>query len=188
MMNDLYLWLQDEVKVKDLNEYLYQRDLDRRFDKQEEFSKIKTWIDIICDKESDMDRIIKQYAISVEFRDEQKLPFIHAQMIEENGNITIWIQNCWIKKYQQYMESQQAVLVHLAHEIYHVIEENEKPWYFSYAYKKRQSVSEVCAMYYSQRIAGLDYHPKLYEIACELNESKYSREEITSTLKQLKRG
>lgn len=182
-MNELYFWLQDAVKTKDLNEYLYERDLDRHFDKKTEFLKIKTWIDALFNKKNDMESMIKQYAISIEFRDEKKLPFIHAQLIEEKESMLIWIHNCWVQKYQQFMEQQQAIKIHLAHEIYHVIEERERPWYFSYSYRKRQSVSEVCAMYYSQRIAKLHYHPKLYEIACELKDLKCSKEELISALK-----
>lgn len=180
MMKDLYSWLQSEANLSDLNEYLYKKSLHKSLDKEAEYQNIVNWINTLLEDNIDIYDILNKENIKLEIKKDTSKSFIHAQYIEDEK--LIWINELWLDKYKKLMSEKEAITLHLAHEIYHVIEEKSKPWYMNYRYKKSHSISEVCAIYFSQKLANLSYHPSLYTYQIDLLNAEYTKEDLLNYL------
>ncbi|QIK68818.1 hypothetical protein G7062_00315 [Erysipelothrix sp. HDW6C] len=175
-MNALYSWLQDAVNVADLNDYLYWFELADIRNGGENLDRIYATLNDAID----LHAFAQAHQITIEVKTSPNVD-LHAQY--DPNNHIIWINTVWLEKYQPFIGDTDALNLHLAHEIYHVIEENGT-WYDGLKYKIRHAISEVSALYFSQKQTNLPFHPKLVEYAIGLEEEKYSKDDLVSYLRE----
>lgn len=175
MMNALYSWLQDAVKVEDLTDYLYWFDLKTTKGSKAIMEQMYQGVDELLDTAFTPETMVSVHCVDT------LAAHVHAHY---DPNIqSIEISNQWLGSYENFMDAKTAYLVHLEHECFHV-RENQTMWYSTYKYALRHRISEVSAIYYSQRKSGLSIHPRLAEFAIGLDAKNYTKEDIATYLKE----
>lgn len=104
--------------------------------------------------------IMADYGFELEFVSELTRQ-IHAQVDFNKKTVTISQKS--IKFYESYLSTENAILLHLAHESFHILQHYELKHIFCFK-RYRNTLFEVGAFHYSQRCANLKKHPEWYKI------------------------
>ena len=178
MMNALYSWLQEEVKVQDLTDYIYWFELNMTQNSNRVMAQIAEAV--TQQIQIDPAALLDAQNIRTETVDTDPAS-VHAQYNPNTQTITI--NNEWLQKYEQIMDAKQAYNLHFMHEVYHVIE-MQGVWYDALKYRQRHRISEVSAIYYSQLQSGCPVHPRIAEYVIAIHEGSYTKETLATYLKE----
>lgn len=178
-MTKLYSWLHDAVNVEDLNTYLYWRDLNGRVS-YADFSNLHTFVLEVSASLAPRD-ILQSYTVDTEVID---MIYGNKHAIYDPNLKRVVLSKKWLDVYGSYLGYDQAYTLHIAHEAYHVYEENNPVWYAKYPYTLRNRISEVCAIMYSQIVCNLEMHPKIIEYDHNIQSGIYSKQELADYLKE----
>lgn len=161
-MSKLYSWLQSEDNGKDVGK-LYWDEQFKKFKLSSVKQRCDEWILSIVSQEVLLSNIKK--SVEIEFLDSSPFSYIHAQWNPNSNKIEVY--NEWIIAYEEYMTNEQAVDVHIYHELYHLYEDNNELWYDSYKYRQRNFISEYCALEISRRISNLEFSCVVYDLCVQ---------------------
>lgn len=177
-MSELFSLLQEEDKY---SKDLYLKHLNQNDDY---YDSMVSNIQNLIQKVGTLSNLIEKSGVEIQESYAEHFDHIHAQYRSDENDHYVWINLLWIERYSRYMSEEQAKEMHIAHELYHYLETQEDMWYSKMKRRFRQRYSEVSAIYFSQLISGLPYHPYLYEYQSKIHDKELDYEQVVLYLKE----
>lgn len=138
----------------------------------------------------DIQRIIKDFNVRVEIEEnEQIAKLYHSLYINNQSERKIIIYSNWIQKIEienipLEISRESNLLIHLAHECYHLLEDFKIVNMNDYYPKLDNVCSEIGAYLYSAKVSNLKLHPKLIGYLIAIKNGWLKEEDVLSKVNE----
>ena len=174
-----------QLDADKLNKQLYLKELKSFKNTQEIYSKIINSNLRLINKYGNVSDILLHSTLEIDEEPHHYFKDIHAQYINDAGEKKIWINSEWVNSYAELIGNNLARELHIAHELYHYLEENEVLWYENLRRKEKNIISEVSAIMFSQMIVNLKENPVIYEYLILIKNNKLDLENVKQHIEEV---
>ncbi len=181
-MKELFSLQLDADKI---NKQLYLNQLKRFKNPNDIYKKILKSTEDIIDKYKDIETLLKVSSLLIDEQPYHYFNDVHAQYTNDAGKRKIWINPIWVQEYTHYMGETKSRELHIAHELYHYIEEVEPFWYKKEKRKDLKIISEVSAIMFSQMMTQVENNPVIYEYLVLIKNGNLKLEEVKKHIEEV---